>query len=94
MGYLLLNIRFLITKEAQDFVKEIGTLVVIKADGACCRQRSSIAQTEKEAAAGIRRIMKDREFGSAGDRIVVEECLVGREVSILAFTDGETVVLW
>ena len=79
-------------KEAQDFVKEIGTPVVIKADGLAAGKGVIIAQTEKEAAAGIRRIMKDREFGSAGDRIVVEECLVGREVSILAFTDGETVV--
>lgn len=79
-------------KEAKDFINEIGTPVVIKADGLAAGKGVIIAQTEEEAEAGVRRIMQDREFGSAGDRIVVEECLGGREVSILAFTDGETVI--
>jgi phosphoribosylamine--glycine ligase len=66
--------------------------VVVKADGLAAGKGVIVALTEDEALEGVKRIMKDREFGRAGDRIVVEEYLEGPEVSILAFTDGNTVI--
>ena len=65
---------------------------VIKADGLALGKGVLIAQTREEAFDAVREIMKDRKFGASGDRIVIEEFLEGPEVSVLTFTDGETVV--
>ncbi len=66
--------------------------IVIKADGLALGKGVTVAQTLDEAEAAVRSIMEDKKFGASGDRIVIEECLTGPEVSVLAFTDGNTVV--
>ena len=65
---------------------------VIKADGLALGKGVIIAQTREEAKAAVRSMMEDKMFGASGDNIVIEEFLTGPEVSVLAFTDGETVV--
>ena len=65
---------------------------VIKADGLALGKGVIIAQDAKEAEDAVRSIMEDKAFGKSGDRIVIEEFLTGPEVSVLAFTDGTTVV--
>jgi phosphoribosylamine---glycine ligase len=66
--------------------------IVVKADGLAAGKGVVVAQSAQEACAAVRRIMIDREFSSAGDRIIVEECLKGIEASYIVFTDGETVL--
>lgn len=75
--------------EAKDFAKKLGAPVVIKADGLAAGKGVIIAQTLAEAESAIDSM---KEFGEAGKRIVVEECLIGEEASILCFTDGKTIV--
>ena len=65
---------------------------VIKADGLALGKGVIIAQTREEAKNAVRGMMEDKKFGTSGDNIVSEEFLTGPEVSVLAFTDGETVV--
>ena len=65
---------------------------VIKADGLALGKGVIIAQTREEAMDAVRGMMQDKMFGASGDNIVIEEFLTGPEVSVLAFTDGETVV--
>ena len=65
---------------------------VIKADGLALGKGVIIAQTREEAKAAVRSMMEDKMFGASGDNIVIEEFLTGPEVSVLSFTDGETVI--
>ena len=65
---------------------------VIKADGLALGKGVIIAQTRQEAIDAVRSMMCDKVFGKSGDQIVIEEFLIGPEVSVLAFTDGKTVV--
>lgn len=62
--------------------------IVLKADGLALGKGVLICQNHEEAVSGVRAIMQERQFGSAGDRLVMEEFLTGREVSVLAFCDG------
>jgi phosphoribosylamine--glycine ligase len=66
--------------------------IVIKADGLAAGKGVVVARTVAEAREAIQRIMVDREFGSSGDRIIVEECLEGIEASYIVFTDGDTIL--
>ncbi len=66
--------------------------IVVKADGLAAGKGVVVAQNALEASAAVRRIMVEREFGSAGDFIILEECLEGVEASYIVFTDGETVL--
>ena len=66
--------------------------VVIKADGLALGKGVIIAQTQSEARDAVRAIMEDKKFGDSGNNIVVEEFLTGPEVSVLAFTDGISLV--
>ncbi len=66
--------------------------VVVKADGLAAGKGVIVCATEHEALDALRRIMLDREFGESGERVVIEARLHGREVSVLAFCDGHTVV--
>ncbi len=66
--------------------------VVIKADGLALGKGVIIAMTEKEAREAVKEIMEDKKFGNSGNNIVVEEYLTGPEVSVLAFTDGISLV--
>ena len=65
--------------------------VVVKADGLALGKGVIIAETHEEAKEAVRSMMEDKVFGDSGSRVVIEEFLTGPEVSVLAFTDGETV---
>ena len=65
--------------------------LVVKADGLAAGKGVTVAGTEEEAIKALRECMVKRVFGPSGDRVLVEECLTGREVSVFAFVDGETV---
>ena len=77
---------------AIKYVNELGAPIVIKADGLAAGKGVIIAQTVAEAVEAVDSIMCDKAFGSAGQKVVIEEFLVGEEASILTFTDGETIV--
>ncbi|MCC6346167.1 MAG: phosphoribosylamine--glycine ligase [Nitrospirales bacterium] len=77
---------------AEDYVRMKGAPIVIKADGLAAGKGVIVASTVDEAIDAIKRIMKDKEFGDAGNRVIVEECLQGEEASFMAFTDGKTIV--
>ncbi len=79
-------------REAQRAVEELGIPLVIKADGLAAGKGVIICRSEAETRDALERIIERREFGAAGDRVVVEEFLEGEEASILAFTDGRTVL--
>ncbi|MFA6430908.1 MAG: phosphoribosylamine--glycine ligase [Candidatus Margulisiibacteriota bacterium] len=79
-------------KEAIGYINEIGTPLVVKADGLAAGKGVMVCLNKKEALEAIDQIMGKREFGSAGDQVVIEECLIGEEASILAITDGETII--
>ncbi len=79
-------------ERAIEYVKRSGTPVVIKADGLAAGKGVIVAQTMQEAVDAIDVIMKDRVFGAAGNRVVVEDFMSGEEASFLAFTDGKTVL--
>ena len=78
-------------KAALEYVKTAPLPTVIKADGLALGKGVVIAQTAAEAEEAIRSMMEDKIFGDSGSRVVIEEFLTGPEVSVLAFTDGETV---
>ncbi len=78
--------------KARDYVKEVGVPLVVKADGLAAGKGVTIANTIKEADEAIFSIMEERIFGTAGDKVIIEECLQGEEVSMLAFSDGENIV--
>lgn len=65
--------------------------IVLKADGLALGKGVLICNTKKEAQDGVKTLMLDKQFGSAGNRIVVEEFMTGREVSVLSFVDGDSV---
>jgi len=64
---------------------------VLKADGLALGKGVLICNTLEEAKAGVKEIMLDKHFGSAGNRMVIEEFMTGREVSVLSFVDGKTI---
>ena len=66
--------------------------IVLKADGLALGKGVLICNTLEEAEDGVRQIMEDKKFGSAGDRMVIEEFMTGREVSVLSFVDGKTII--
>jgi phosphoribosylamine--glycine ligase len=78
--------------DARRYIQDVGAPIVVKADGLASGKGAIVCQTVKEALDAVKRIMDDRAFGDAGEKIVVEEFLSGEETSFLAFTDGETVL--
>jgi phosphoribosylamine--glycine ligase len=78
--------------EACAYVEKQPLPIVVKADGLAAGKGVVVARTKIEALQALRDLMETRVFGDAGDRVVIEECLTGREVSLIAFTDGTTVV--
>ncbi|OPX83669.1 MAG: Phosphoribosylamine--glycine ligase [Pelotomaculum sp. PtaB.Bin104] len=78
--------------EASAYIQKTGVPCVLKADGLAAGKGVIIANDLAAAQAAVKSIMVDRDFGDAGARLVVEELLTGEEVSILAFTDGDTVI--
>jgi len=78
--------------DAHDHVDNAPIPIVVKADGLARGKGVIVCQTQEEAHAAVRSIMEEREFGLAGERVVIEECLKGEEASILAITDGRTIM--
>ena len=78
-------------EEAKKYVETCEIPVVLKADGLALGKGVLICKTREEALAGIKEMMLDKKFGTAGNKVVVEEFLEGPEVSALAFTDGKTI---
>jgi phosphoribosylamine--glycine ligase len=77
---------------AEDYVRMKGAPIVIKADGLAAGKGVIVASAVDEAIDALRLIMKDRAFGDAGNKVIVEECLKGEEASFMVFTDGKTIV--
>ncbi|EON66516.1 phosphoribosylamine-glycine ligase [Coniosporium apollinis CBS 100218] len=77
--------------EAQEYLDSVDHDVVIKASGLAAGKGVIIPQSRQEAQDALREIMLDKEFGAAGDEVVIEEFLEGDELSILTFSDGKTV---
>ena len=78
-------------EEAKKYVETCEIPVVLKADGLALGKGVLICKTREEALAGIKEMMLDKKFGTAVNKVVVEEFLEGPEVSALAFTDGKTI---
>ncbi len=76
---------------ALEYLKTAEYPTVLKADGLALGKGVLICNTREEAEAGVKTLMLDKQFGSAGDRIVIEEFMTGREVSVLSFVDGHTI---
>jgi phosphoribosylamine--glycine ligase len=80
---------FSVLDEARSYVRELGGACVVKADGLAAGKGVAVCSTPDEAERALVEIMADRRFGDAGSAVVVEELLVGEEVSYYAITDGE-----
>ncbi|KAK4983408.1 Bifunctional purine biosynthetic protein ADE1 [Elasticomyces elasticus] len=78
-------------EDASKYLDSISHSVVIKASGLAAGKGVMIPTSKEEAHLALKEIMLDREFGAAGDEVVIEEFLEGEELSILSFTDGTTV---
>lgn len=77
---------------AKEYVETCKIPVVLKADGLALGKGVLICMTREEARAGLKTIMEDKAFGSAGNTVVIEEFLEGPEVSVLTFCDGTTIL--
>ncbi|MCP5158225.1 MAG: phosphoribosylamine--glycine ligase [Gammaproteobacteria bacterium] len=77
---------------AEQFIREMGAPIVVKADGLAAGKGVILAQSEDEAIAAIRGMLSGADFGAAGQRVVVEEFLVGEEASFIVMTDGEHIL--
>lgn len=75
---------------AMEYLKTAKLPIVLKADGLALGKGVLICKTREEAMEGVKSLMLDHQFGTAGDTIVVEEFMTGREVSVLTFVDGNT----
>lgn len=80
------------SEQAKAYVRQQGAPIVIKADGLAAGKGVVVAMTETEALEAIDAMLCRREFGEAGSQVVIEEFMQGEEASILAFTDGRTVL--
>ncbi|HLA43566.1 MAG TPA: phosphoribosylamine--glycine ligase, partial [Aggregatilineales bacterium] len=76
---------------AYDFLESFQCPVVVKADGLAAGKGVLICDTPESARNALKSVMQERKFGSAGDKVIIEEKLEGREFSVLAFSDGKTV---
>ncbi|MBI3584887.1 MAG: phosphoribosylamine--glycine ligase [Nitrospinae bacterium] len=79
-------------KDAKDYVSKIGVPVVIKADGLAAGKGVIICNTIEEAVKAIDSIMVGKVFGSAGNKVIIEEYLKGEEASFMVFSDGEDIL--
>ena len=78
--------------DALSYVATSDCPIVIKADGLAKGKGVTVAENFKQAREAIMSCMKDKTFGKSGERILIEECLTGPEVTVLAFTDGKTII--
>ncbi|MBI5368871.1 MAG: phosphoribosylamine--glycine ligase [Planctomycetes bacterium] len=80
-------------RDAYSYLRSAAYPLVVKADGLAQGKGVSICATPAEAETAIRAMMEEKVFGAAGNRIIIEECLVGPEVSVLCFTDGQSILM-
>ena len=78
-------------ESALEYLETAKMPIVLKADGLALGKGVLICMNREEAKAGVKTLMLDKQFGSAGNRIVVEKFMTGREVSVLSFVDGKTI---
>lgn len=78
-------------KKALAYLETASMPIVLKADGLALGKGVLICETLEEAKEGVKSIMMDKKFGSAGNQMVIEEFMTGREVSVLSFVDGKTI---
>lgn len=78
-------------EEALKYLETAKMPIVLKADGLALGKGVLICNTLEEAKAGVKEIMEDKKFGTAGNTMVVEEFMTGREVSVLSYVDGKTI---
>ena len=78
-------------EKALAYLETAQMPIVLKADGLALGKGVLICNTLEEAREGVKEIMLDKHFGSAGNRMVIEEFMTGREVSVLSFVDGKTI---
>lgn len=78
-------------EDALAYLETAKLPIVLKADGLALGKGVLICNTPEEAKAGVQEIMTDKKFGTAGNRMVIEEFMTGREVSVLTFVDGKTI---
>lgn len=79
-------------EDALEYIKTCNIPIVVKANGLALGKGVIIAETREEAASAIHEIMEEKIFGASGSSVVIEEFLTGPEVSVLAFTDGTSLV--
>ena len=77
---------------ASAYIKEQGAPIVVKADGLALGKGVVVAQDVDTALDALKSMMQDNKFGSSGQTVVIEECMTGPEVTVLAFTDGKTII--
>ncbi len=77
---------------AEEYIRLKGVPIVIKADGLAAGKGVFVCERMDEAIDSLKMIMKEKAFGIAGEKVVVEQCLKGEEASFMALTDGETVI--
>ena len=78
--------------KALAYIRQQGAPIVVKADGLALGKGVVVAATVEEAETAVREMMEDKKFGASGSTVVIEECMVGPEVTVLAFCDGEHLV--
>ncbi len=78
-------------EDAINYLERVEFPIVLKADGLALGKGVLICEDLKEAKDGVKTIMQDKQFGDAGSRLVIEEFLTGREVSVLSYVDGRTI---
>ncbi|MCL2718891.1 MAG: phosphoribosylamine--glycine ligase [Lachnospiraceae bacterium] len=84
---------FDVAEKAYEYLTSAEFPLVLKADGLALGKGVLICENITEATAGVKAIMEEKQFGTAGDRLVIEEFMTGREVSVLSFVDGKTIKL-
>ncbi len=79
-------------EKAVSYIRRKGAPIVVKADGLAAGKGVIVCKTSEEAIQAVDQIMKEKVFGDAGKRVVIEECLTGEEASYIAFTDGKAIL--
>jgi len=78
--------------DAGEYIRKQGAPLVVKADGLAAGKGVIIAETTEQALEAVSSMMESKAFGAAGDKVIVEEKLLGKEMSYFAFTDGRTIL--
>lgn len=79
-------------QKAKKYLKNCHFPQVLKADGLCGGKGVTVCSSLDEALEALKKLMIEKKFGSAGERLVIEDCLFGQEVSVICFTDGKTIL--